>query len=282
MEQTSGARDHIVLAPGTYHPERDPFIAPTTTSANQLTIHGNGAILDLSYPDILLRLQIPTRLLDLDIVNPLSVGVRIESDVSIERSTIRATYGIASDNRTSLRNVSIRATATGISLSGGALTIDGAVISGGTSAIVDDDLSSTAIDITNLLVYGTSDVALNLDSSTGSLKFATIASAGINSSTSAGLSCTYVNVQSTIIWTHGSPRPPIVGNCPRSLTIAGPVAVADTMNVDPKFVSLAAENFHLAAGSPARDLSDSGPSHDFENDPRPQGDRFDIGADESP
>ncbi len=282
VEQTSRVREHIVLAPGIYQLQRDPFITPATTTANRLTVHGGGATLDLSAADVLLRLQVPATLRDLDIINPLSVGVYVESDVTIERSTIRATYGIASDNRTSLRDVTIRATATGISLKGGSLTIDGAVVSGGVNAIVDDDLSSTGIDIVNLLVYGTSDVALDLDSSTGSLRFATIASSGVSSSTASGLKCTYVNVQSTIIWTPGSARPPIVGGCPRSSTIAGPLAVTDTMNVDPKFISLAAENFRLAAGSPARDLSESGPLRDFENDPRPQGERFDIGADESP
>ncbi|HWU87973.1 MAG TPA: choice-of-anchor Q domain-containing protein [Kofleriaceae bacterium] len=282
VEQTTDTRDHIVLAPGTYQLKRDPFIGPAATSATQLTVHGGGAILDLSTADIDLQIALPTKLRDLYIVHPLGTGIYIYSDVVIEHSTIGATFGITSRNHTTLRDVVIRATATGISLAGGSLTIDGATISGGTSAIIDNDLSSTGVEITNLLVYGTSDVALDLDSSTGSLKFVTIANSGTNSSTASGLKCAFVDVRSTIIWTPNSLRPPIVGNCFRSSTIAGPVDVPGTMNIDPKFISIAAENFRLAAGSPARDLSDSGPPRDFENDPRPQGDRFDIGADESP
>lgn len=282
VEQAHNTREHLVLASGTYQLKLDPFITPTATSANQLFVHGGGAILDLSTADIELRIQVPTKLRDLYIVHPLSYGVYVESDVAIEHSRIRATVGITSYSHTSLRDVQINAAATGISLAGGSLSIDGATISGGANAIVDGASSSTGIDAVNLLVYGTSDVALDLDSSTGSLKFVTIASSGSSSATASGLSCAFLNVQSVIIWTPNSLRPPIMGNCPRSSTIAGPVTVSDAMNVDPRFISLAAEDFHLAAGSPARDLVDAGPSHDFENDPRPLGARFDIGADESP
>jgi hypothetical protein len=63
--------------------------------------------------------------------------------------------------------------------------------------------------------------------------------------------------------------------------ITGPTVVAGASNTDPMFVNLAQNDYHLAAGSPARDAVDTGPATDFEGDARPQGARFDIGADEA-
>jgi hypothetical protein len=46
-------------------------------------------------------------------------------------------------------------------------------------------------------------------------------------------------------------------------------------------VNPANNDFHLGPNSPARDAVDAGPTLDFEGDPRPRGDRFDLGADEA-
>ena len=54
------------------------------------------------------------------------------------------------------------------------------------------------------------------------------------------------------------------------------------MNVDPRFVDPVVRDYHLSAGSPARDAVNAGPATDFEGDPRPRGSRFDLGADEAP
>ena len=52
------------------------------------------------------------------------------------------------------------------------------------------------------------------------------------------------------------------------------------IGVDPKFVNPAGANFHLQSGSPAIDSGSSlnAPSSDFDNNPRPQGAGYDIGA----
>jgi hypothetical protein len=44
------------------------------------------------------------------------------------------------------------------------------------------------------------------------------------------------------------------------------------------FVNEAARDYHLSAGSPAVDVTDSGPATDLDHVNRPQGARFDTGA----
>jgi hypothetical protein len=58
----------------------------------------------------------------------------------------------------------------------------------------------------------------------------------------------------------------------------------DLWGVDPKFVDVAAKDFHLSADSPLIDagVSHNAPSNDFEGTLRPQGGGFDIGVDEVP
>lgn len=46
------------------------------------------------------------------------------------------------------------------------------------------------------------------------------------------------------------------------------------------FADPAVGDFHLVSGSPAIDRLDAGPARDYDGQPRPQGDGFDVGADE--
>lgn len=54
------------------------------------------------------------------------------------------------------------------------------------------------------------------------------------------------------------------------------------LNADPLFVNVPQGDFHLQAGSPAKDAADPTASltTDIDGDPRPQGGRPDMGADE--
>jgi hypothetical protein len=144
-------------------------------------------------------------------------------------------------------------------------------------------LHGSHVNISNVLVYGTTDIALDLQHATGSVAFTTIVDSGSSSSGASGIACpdtVGLAVRSSIIWTPGS-RPPTSGACMFSTAIAGPNGVAGAMNIDPKFVNPAARDYHLSTISPARDMADMGPATDFEREPRPKGLRFDIGADES-
>jgi hypothetical protein len=57
---------------------------------------------------------------------------------------------------------------------------------------------------------------------------------------------------------------------------------ATNINADPLFVNVLQGNFHIQATSPARDAADPAATLavDFDGDPRPQGARSDMGADE--
>ena len=75
-------------------------------------------------------------------------------------------------------------------------------------------------------------------------------------------------------------------NCTTTYSDIGPDAQAGTGNIsaDPLFVSSAQGNFHIMAGSPARDAADPSASlaTDIDGGGRPQGAGRDIGADEVP
>lgn len=279
--QTSNERNHIVLAPGSYSEPGLISIAPGAASA--LWIHGGNATVTGGNDDGFCNIAVPTVLRDLELVNPRGSALGVQATSTLERVRLRALMGINANAILVVKDADIQATSFGIAIAGGSLTLDRVVIHGGVTAI--ESRAAPVVDISNLLAYGTSGIAVDLSNALGSVAFTTIADSGASSPDVAGLKCTQtgLHVRSTIVWTPTIlDRPPIGGACTLDTTIAGPVGVVGATNVYPAFVNPSAGDYHLGGGSPARDFANTGPATDFEGDPRPRGLRFDIGADEAP
>jgi hypothetical protein len=273
-----------VIQPGDHQPDITPiYINTQTTSASEISIHGSGARLVSDTTESMLLLSIPTSVRDLEIACPAGSAIGAKQAL-LERIKIRSRYAITAIGSVTIRDAFIEGTALSgysIYVQNGELVIERATLVGNTNGIMGWDGSH--VSISNVLVYGTTDVALHLQRATGSVAFSTIVDTGSSSSGASGILCpdsVGLPVRSSIIWTPGA-RPATSGACMFSATIAGPVGVAGAMNIDPRFVDPAARDYHLSTISPARDAVDVGPATDFEGDARPSGPRFDLGADEA-
>jgi hypothetical protein len=281
LSKTSASRNHVVLAPGTYT-EQQIAISSSTTSALSLAIHGGGATLSSDQGDgqEMFAVSLPASIRDLEIVfGPFGSGITVNETAVLERLNIRAPTGILVRGPATVRDVFVDATLTGIAVQNSVLTLDRATLKGGSKGIT--AASGATVEVSNTLVFGTSNIGIDLASdSGGSISFVTIVDTGTSSTTVAGLSCSAASfpVHSTIVWTPGSTRPAATP-CGFVSTIAGPVGAIGATNIDPLFVGQG--DYHLDTASPARDMVDEGPEFDFEGDPRPNGARFDIGADET-
>ncbi len=83
----------------------------------------------------------------------------------------------------------------------------------------------------------------------------------------------------------GNTDPQVAGtNCAFRYSDIGPAMAAGTgnINTDPMFINPAGADYHLGPSSPAREVADPAATLgvDFDGDPRPQGTRRDMGADE--
>lgn len=233
--------------------------------------------------------RIPATIRDLDFESQAGAAVLLSSDAGpslLERSTIRAfSFALSVGRVATIRDVELVGSGgrEGLGLPLGATaTLDRVVIHGWQNCVSGNGQDAT-IHATNLLVYDCSVLALNMPLTRGSIAFATIANSGTDTGTGPrAVSCgQQLTISSSIIWAPGAtPRAPVSG-CSLVSTIAGPTAVAGASNADPFFVNPEIDDFHLRPGSPARDMVETGPSLDFEGTARPQGDRFDIGADEA-
>jgi hypothetical protein len=255
------------------------------TTANPIYIHGHGASISFAptQEGNLFLVATGARIRNLELFAPGGNAMSLQGIDPIIAEGIKTHfgyYGIATSGNVTLRNIRVDDGTYGISFSG-QLTIDGAVIRGGETAI---QLAATTgvANISNVLAYGTSQRGVDLPNATGSVSFTTVVDTG-GSVTSGprGIACSpQLTIRSTIIWTPGSGTLPPIEGCNLASTIAGPQTAPGAMNVDPKFVNAAMQDYHLLSSSPAVDAVDSGPAADFEGDARPQGTRFDIGADE--
>ncbi|HEY1558929.1 MAG TPA: right-handed parallel beta-helix repeat-containing protein [Kofleriaceae bacterium] len=281
-------RSHIVMAPGLYVGSTQ--INSMVTQAPVVTVHGHGASIEsaagsdnnaITVDDVAATLE------DLDFPGGDAMFatsiVSLTAPCNVYRVTIEDTGGIGAGANMTIEDVTITNTNVGDAIDvglGSHLSLDRGVINAGQNG----GLVATnggVVAITNLLVFGTIGPGIDLAAATGSVAFTTVADTGLGGSTPRAFDCSAgLSVTSSIIWTPLGP--PIGGGCSLNSDIAGPTPVLGTTNQDPMFVDEAHRNYHISASSPAKDQVDTGPANDFEGDPRPQGARYDIGADEAP
>jgi hypothetical protein len=280
--RTSNARNHLVFAAGGY--SGATLVTTAETPATYLFFHGHDAHLyQLAGDGSTLGITVSASIRDLEITGPPGgEGLTMETGAFVvERVTAHGLNAISSKTIVMMRDIKTDNSTNAIQLAAGAqLTLDRATLKASYRGI--NAGLGVSVQLSNVLVFGTSDLALNLAQATGTISFSTIADSGTDTGTGPrAVTCSnMVTVRSSIIWAPGSvARVPIEG-CNLLSTIAGPTSTPGAMNIDPMFINAAGRDYHLLPNSPARDAVDAGPTSDFEGDARPQGTRFDIGADE--
>jgi hypothetical protein len=185
----------------------------------------------------------------------------------------------------------------GISSSGGSLTVAQSTISNNAGGGI--SVTSSEFDITNTFIVGngsaTGDFGGVLLSQTNvgtrRFEFNTVSENVGAAGNSLGVVCLLVSQAVTfsnnIVFGNqvGNGRTQVGGDADCNWTfsdIGDTVAGAGNLNVDPLFVDPAQGNFHLQGGSLARNAADPNATlaTDGDGDPRPEGARRDMGADE--
>lgn len=288
VTQTTASRSHIVMAIGAY--TQTASIDPPDTLAARLWLHGSGA--SFAAPPAndgsAFVARVPMTIRDLTLISAGGTAFFGDSggEIRLERVTIDGgTRGASLGPLTLLKDVTFKPA--GIALLLGItsrLTANRVVFEGGSGQAIAGTGVDVVVDISNTLVYGTTDLAIDLPYAAGSLSFVTIADSGTDSGAGprAVVCSANLTIRSSIIWAPGTTTRAPVQGCSLSSTIAGPTTVPGVTNANPMFVNALNGDYRLAPGSPARDVVDIGPAMDFEGDPRPQGMRYDVGADESP
>jgi hypothetical protein len=277
--QTSDTRSTISIANGIYAISGSQGINLVT--AARLDIHGNRATLTAAEGGSFIFADAIT-VRDLTIDDTLgnegyALNVRT---ASIYNVTIKAgsgsSGGLASDGPVDAHQLIVHGGVVGVSTSS-TMTIDGGQIDGGRTGVQ----GSGSFQLSNLLIYGQSSNALDFGSALGAtVSFSTIAGNEVSGAVSCPTSGQFV-FSDSIVWVPNSQNAVgISASCQLTRMIVGPIAVPGATNVDPQFVNMAGGDYHLGAGSPAIDEANQGPATDFEGDARPQGARFDTGADE--
>lgn len=292
--QASNTREHIVLGAGFY--PTGITLDPLITTVPELFIHGNGATLTAlsgnSPPDII-NAKLPLTIDNLKFFGD-AIPLDVAAPVSLHQVSMQGTKHVNVSSSLTATDLSITGTtdtSAAISLAntgGGSLTIDRGTIAMASSAISAG--LGAQVHLQNLLIWGTSVRAIAVVSA-ADIASSTIVDSGANT---GGSPCTVLGqgaltITSTIIWQHGCGGDPtrdaVAGGAGTTFTnsiVSNTTPTPGTTDVDPRFVNEAAHDYHIQSTSPAKDAVDTGPQDDYEGDVRPQGPKYDIGADEAP
>jgi hypothetical protein len=205
-----------------------------------------------------------------------------------------ATYGVASASTGTIEldHVAIHNTTDyGVYATGGGITIHRGNIHDNKKAGIDLFGATFAIDNTFIVTNGAlSSLSLggvSLSQSHGTLNFSTIANNAGNTAGAKGVACSNVGDTFTSDVVYGNSVGQAGGDCVWTYsdfdTVTGAAPPGSTnMTVSPMFIDGDNGNFHLANGSPMRDMGDPSSTLpiDIDDNARPQGARRDIGADE--
>ena len=298
LQQASPTREHFVLAPGIY-PTSIAFDS-SMTFAPELFIHGGGATLTAmagSPPPTILSARIPLTITNLNFFGA-AIPIDVSAPVTLTSVSMQGTQHInvaAALTATDLHITGTTGTSTEpaislISSAAASLTLNRGVIAMSPSGIGAG--GGAQVHIKNTLIWGTTYRAVAVATS-ADIAFSTIVDSGASTNgapcTVAGSANGVIQVTSSIIWQQGCGGDPTrdaaggsAGSTFTSSIVSNTTPTPGTTNVDPMFVDRAGHDYHIQATSPAKDAVDTGPSDDFEGDARPQGPKFDIGADEAP
>jgi hypothetical protein len=185
----------------------------------------------------------------------------------------------------------------GINATGGSVTVSRSSITGNTGSGI--SLSQSQFDITNSIIASNGGPSASVggvrldqtNAGTRRFDFNTVTNNNGMDGNALGVVCTLVGQPVTfsgnIVYANqvGGTRTQVGGaNCNWSYSDIGPDTTTGTGNInsDPLFVNPAQSNFHIQAGSPAKDKADPAATVnvDLDGDARPQGSGFDMGADE--
>lgn len=281
ITQTSAARPIVTMTEGDY---------AENTSINigedyRIDIHGNGSAIAVG----------PVNATFINASNPIGITIR---DLTIDDSGATAgnalqldvgslydidiiggqhtSTGLFVGGQVDAHGLTIAGGATGITVNG-ALTLDRGSVRG--TVVAGINVNGSLVATNTLVVNGTATAIYATHAQSIKLSFSTLISTQVD----GDVDCpdTNANVSDSIIWNpNAMNHAGTSGNCILTRSIVGPVPVAGAQATDPKFVNMAAGDYHLSASSPAIDFSPQGPPFDVDGDPRPQGTQFDIGADE--